>query len=475
MQVKEVFQNFMRRIKIVLNDLGYTCRIVNNFYQTHPLGNTAVINFQKSLSRPAFTLNIGVYSRALGQFFNLDLKQAKITPKFYDCHWNKPIGAVYPDNLNQTFNEDDWWFYDEKTNIDTLVTKIKICLEVVAIPAIEQHFTDEQLKNMWLAKADASEGNRLKYLSALLRINNREEQLKSVLREIAEYLKKNPESIALKAHYDRLQGDTTQKLMDQNASLELPHNSARTSETAVLLQTSDMQPKEVFQCLMQRIKLFMKQYDYTTINNNFYYHHFTGNVGVINFQRHKDQWAFTVNLGVYSLELAKFFMPTMVKPKPYFYECHWHEPMKLLRKDLTIVQTADSWIFYLGKSNINELFQEICDYLLTPAVLIIEQRISDQRLQQIWFGNEKSAELKGIEYLHLCVLLKLAKNVEKFILMVEKFKNYLANKPQLKVLKKDFEDFLNRNDVIQFFHEKKSPAVEDQPTISSPTKKLKLS
>ncbi|EDP46508.1 DUF4304 domain-containing protein [Rickettsiella grylli] len=234
----EIFNRLMKLMRPFMKQQGFTSR-GNNYYKRHPQGNIGIINFQRNREGfPKFTMNIGIYSIILAKFFLAEFNQKQIReyPLLGEYHWQARIGDVVPKHNiyrqkdKKWLNGDDkWWHYDDKTDVDALFHEISELIAEFAIPAIDKHITDGQLKEYWLEAAESRKKNAeievgelhagikrvraqiLRKLLILLLDSGEKEKFQIMMSEFHEYLQHHPEYIGLKRDYDRLKKD-----MDKN-------------------------------------------------------------------------------------------------------------------------------------------------------------------------------------------------------------------------------------------------------------------
>jgi hypothetical protein len=228
---QEVFNRLMKLMRPFMKQQDFTSR-GNNFYKHHVEGNIGIINFQKNRDGlPKFTINIGIYSLVLAEFFLDKFNQKKVTehPLLGDYHWDTRIGSLVPrehparqkDEFWQKIG-DKWWEYDDTTDVEELFNEISSLILDYGIPAIDKHLSDKQLIDEWFTSAEstkkrakmevgelraATERARvqiLRDLSVLLLAYNEKEQFKMAMSEFHEYLQRHPEYTGLKEDYDKL-------------------------------------------------------------------------------------------------------------------------------------------------------------------------------------------------------------------------------------------------------------------------------
>lgn len=232
----EVFNNFMKKIKSFMKVQGFTSK-GNNFYKRHSQGNIGIINFQRNKDRiPKFTINIGIYSLVLAEFFLTKFNQRKVTkyPLLGDYHWDTRVGSLVPREHSVRQKDefwlqvgDKWWWYDENTDINQLFQEINKLILDYGIPEIDNHLTDQQLMNMWLASAKSTKKSMekevgelraaterarvqiLRDLSILLLAYGEKEKFHLMMAEFGEYLNCHPQFTGLKEDYDKLLTEPT--------------------------------------------------------------------------------------------------------------------------------------------------------------------------------------------------------------------------------------------------------------------------
>ncbi len=228
---QEIFNRFMKMIRPFMKAQGFTSR-GNNFYKRHPEGNIGIFNVQKNWrGLPKFSINIGVYSLSLAEFFLEKLHQINIKtiPSIADSHWQTCLGSLLP-REHPVRQKDEfwqqiggkWWDYDDTTDVEELFNEIKPLIIEFGIPAMDKHLSDGQLIEEWIALEKsikehvemevgelraASERARvqiLRDLSILLLAYGEKEKFKIIMSEFHEYLQRYPEYTGLKEDYDKL-------------------------------------------------------------------------------------------------------------------------------------------------------------------------------------------------------------------------------------------------------------------------------
>jgi hypothetical protein len=141
-----------------------------------------LLDFQKSRnstnSEKIFTINLGVCSGELLQFFSPDLLNKK--PSIEVCHWRERIGFLLPEH------QDKWWTIRTAESLNILFSELEEIIIHIAIPAIKLHLSDEQLSNEWLSgkSPGLTDTQRLVNLSVLLRSIGDIDSLLGVYKEL---------------------------------------------------------------------------------------------------------------------------------------------------------------------------------------------------------------------------------------------------------------------------------------------------
>lgn len=170
-----------------------------------------------------------------------------------------------------------------------------------------------------------------------------------------------------------------------------------------------MKPEEGFKQLLREVASELRRHGFTRNGQRFYLQD-DGNWGLISFQKSTRstplKLMFTVNLGVASARLLRFFPPARFrvaegKAKPLDPECHWRQ-----RLGYVLPEKQDEWWSMTSGTDLDQLAGEIQGYLINLAVPQIQKHISDQALLELWLSGESPGltQLQRLEY--LSVLLK---------------------------------------------------------------------
>ena len=260
---QETFKRFMKVMRPVMKAHGFTSR-GNNFYKRHSQGNIGIINVQKNWrGLPKFSINIGVYSLTLAEFFLEKLHQTNIKtiPSIPDSHWQTCLGSLVPrehpvrqkDEFWKNVG-DKWWDYEDITDIEELFNEIKPLIIEFGIPAMDKHLSDEQLIEEWIvsekitkehaelevgelrAATERARVQILRDLSILLLAYGEKEKFKKMMFEFHEYLQRHPEYTGLKEDYD--------KIIKEQTAVGLKYISEK-RDISEEESTSDYNPKKI--------------------------------------------------------------------------------------------------------------------------------------------------------------------------------------------------------------------------------------
>ena len=201
MRASELYKELIKEISSLLKGKGFS-RNGNCFYLR--LGNNwGLLDFQKSrkstVDETIFTVNLGICSGRLMEFFSPDLLEQK--PSIEICHWRERISLLLPER------QDKWWKILSAEPVGFMVEELKDYIVQVAIPAIEQHLSDEQLCSEWLSgkSPGLTDIQRLINLSVLLKAAGADSVLRETLKELWEKSAGKPTALMVKQHLQNLE------------------------------------------------------------------------------------------------------------------------------------------------------------------------------------------------------------------------------------------------------------------------------
>lgn len=201
MKASELYKELIKEISSLLKEKGFS-RKGNCFYLQQG-DNWGLLDFQKSRKSTAdeiiFTINLGVCSGRLLEFFSADLLQQK--PSIEACHWRERVGFLLPER------QDKWWLIRAAEPLNPLVDELKGCLVRVAIPAIGQHLSDGQLCSEWSSGKSPgfTDIQRLVNLSVLLKAAGADSALREILEELEDKSAGKPTASMVKQHLQNLE------------------------------------------------------------------------------------------------------------------------------------------------------------------------------------------------------------------------------------------------------------------------------
>jgi Domain of unknown function (DUF4304) len=138
-------------------------------------------------------------------------------------------------------------------------------------------------------------------------------------------------------------------------------------------------------------------------NRQTFYCRSQNNWGLIDFQKSwqsdKESLPFTVNLGVASERLLRFFSPEKNK-RPTIWDCHWRIRLGYL------MNKEDVWWKVDEQTSIEDLGKEILYPLTNRAVQEINHYISDESLRDLWISGQSPSLTEFQRLMYLSVFLK---------------------------------------------------------------------
>jgi len=185
--MQELFNQYVNKMYEFLGKYNFK-KSGNNFYRKDN-GSWVIINIQKMRNSdlPKFTLNIGVFSETLGDFYEFD-KGKK--PGVEDLHWVKRIGHFQPEK------SDLWFEIEDGKQLQKVVDQSIGILNDFVLPQLSVLSNDIELEKLWLINEDSSvtEFQRLLNLTVLLSKRHSEEANKFI-EHLKEYAKEKRFSI----------------------------------------------------------------------------------------------------------------------------------------------------------------------------------------------------------------------------------------------------------------------------------------
>lgn len=208
MKPADKLKELVGRIAPVLKGHGFSRKGLT-FYINRD-GNYGLINFQKSTKSNSdmiiFTINIGVISRRLLQFFSAEQRS---TDLFVDnCHWRERIGFMLPTR------QDKWWTIEANTSTEHLAEELCEYIVSLAIPEINKYIEDEALRDLWLSGRSPGLTNfqRLMNLSVMVKALGPSDELESVMRDLQQAVEGQPTASVAERHLRRLEQESAPAL-----------------------------------------------------------------------------------------------------------------------------------------------------------------------------------------------------------------------------------------------------------------------
>ncbi len=202
MIASEAYEELLREIGSLLKERGFS-RKGSCFYLRQG-NNWGLLAFQKSrkttANRVIFTINLGICSGRLTQFFSPELMTKR--PSIETCHWRERLGFLLPEH------GDKWWSVQAGEPYNSPIGELKANLDSTAIPALERHLSDAQLCSEWLSgrSPGLTDLQRLINLSVLLKASAEDTAFSMVLKELEGKLAANPSASRVKQYVQRLRG-----------------------------------------------------------------------------------------------------------------------------------------------------------------------------------------------------------------------------------------------------------------------------
>jgi Domain of unknown function (DUF4304) len=161
-------------------------------------------------------------------------------------------------------------------------------------------------------------------------------------------------------------------------------------------------------------------------NRQTFYCRSQNNWGLIDFQKSwqsdRETLHFTVNLGVASERLLRFFSPDKIK-RPSIWDCHWQIRLSYL------MNKNDVWWKVDEQTSIDDLGKEIVNPLVNRGIQEINHHIRDESLRDLWISGQSPSLTEFQRLMYLSVLLKELGPSELLEPTLTKFKQVSEGKP----------------------------------------------
>jgi Domain of unknown function (DUF4304) len=163
-----------------------------------------------------------------------------------------------------------------------------------------------------------------------------------------------------------------------------------------------MDALHLFKNLVIFVAPALKPYGFS-MNRQTFYCQSQNNWGLIDFQKSwhsgEETLPFTVNLGVASDRLLRFFSPDKIK-RPSIWDCHWRIRLGYL------MNKEDVWWKVDEQTSVENLGKEIVNPLTNRAIQEINHYISDESLRDLWISGQSPSLTEFQRLMYLSVLLK---------------------------------------------------------------------
>ncbi len=164
-----------------------------------------------------------------------------------------------------------------------------------------------------------------------------------------------------------------------------------------------MELNSMYQRLLSRIASALKYRGYKKRSSNIYIQE-NGNWGLINFQKStkstSEKIIFTVNLGIASARLLRFFSVKYPENGPNLWDCHWQKRLGQL------IKGEDMWWSIESSTLIDELGENILKYIDSLAVPEISKYLDDNELRDLWLSGSSPSLTEFQRLMYLSVFLK---------------------------------------------------------------------
>jgi hypothetical protein len=130
-----------------------------------------------------------------------------------------------------------------------------------------------------------------------------------------------------------------------------------------------------------------------------------GNTGLVNFQlgvkSAADVTIFTVNLGIASGRLLKFFnSPSRNSSTLHVNDCHWRQRLGFLLPEHT-----DKWWRIDDEISRTQIGQELCCRLISSAIPEMTRYVTDEALRDLWLSGPSPGLTNLSRLMNLSVLV----------------------------------------------------------------------
>ncbi len=164
-----------------------------------------------------------------------------------------------------------------------------------------------------------------------------------------------------------------------------------------------MEINTLYKQLLSDIGIKIKPFGYKRTHSSFTLQE-DGNWGIINFQKstesNSETILFTINLGVASSRLLRFFATKYTQNGPNIWDCHWGVRLGHL------LQGKDIWWTIETKTSIEILGEKLWTDLQDKCIPEIARYIHDPDLRDLWLSGSSPSLTEFQRLINLSVLLK---------------------------------------------------------------------
>jgi hypothetical protein len=164
-----------------------------------------------------------------------------------------------------------------------------------------------------------------------------------------------------------------------------------------------------------------------------FYHQEQGNWGLVDFQKSTkstaDQVLFTVNLGVASTRLLRFYAGGQDVGTPALDQCHWRQRIGAL-----LPHPEDKWWPIRAISVVDNL-EEVSDLLMRSGIPAIRKNIADEQLRDMWLSGVSPGLTDIQRLMHLTVLLQAIGPAEQLDGILQELQRVSSGKPTALLVK----------------------------------------
>jgi len=158
------------------------------------------------------------------------------------------------------------------------------------------------------------------------------------------------------------------------------------------------------------------------------------NWGLVDFQKSTkstaDQVLFTLNLGVASSRLLRFYAAGQEVGQPALDQCHWRQRIGAL-----LPRAEDKWWPIGATSDLDSVTHEVGDLLIHSGIPTIRENIGDDRLRDMWLSGVSPGLTDIQRLMHLTVLLQAIGPADQLDVILQELQRVSAGKPTAPLVK----------------------------------------